>query len=224
MINIKISKRLKEVASFVDNNSIVADIGCDHALLDIFLINNKISKKCIAIDNKKGAILNALKNINRYNINNIETRLSSGISSIRESDNVDTIILSGLGTQTILNILSCIEKLESIKTIIIQSNNDYYNLRFNMMKKGYKIIKEKLVLDKNIFYVIMKFEKGKKIYNKRQLFLGPYLLNHKDEMFNLFINKYIDNYKNIIRKLKISKILLKIKYSYYIYKLKRELK
>ena len=44
MINIKLSKRLSAIASLVDKNAILADIGCDHALLDIFLIKEKIIK------------------------------------------------------------------------------------------------------------------------------------------------------------------------------------
>ena len=39
---INLSKRLKEIANLMDKNSVIADIGCDHALLDIYLIQNKI--------------------------------------------------------------------------------------------------------------------------------------------------------------------------------------
>ena len=42
---IKISKRLEAISSLVPINSNVIDIGCDHALLDIYLYQNKISKK-----------------------------------------------------------------------------------------------------------------------------------------------------------------------------------
>ena len=45
MTNIKLSKRLSAIASFVSNNAVIADIGCDHALLDIYLSKKKIIKK-----------------------------------------------------------------------------------------------------------------------------------------------------------------------------------
>ncbi len=32
-----ISKRLESIASLIPNNSRVIDVGCDHALLDIYL-------------------------------------------------------------------------------------------------------------------------------------------------------------------------------------------
>ena len=47
---IKISKRLETISSLVPINSSIIDIGCDHALLDIYLIEKKIAKKAIASD------------------------------------------------------------------------------------------------------------------------------------------------------------------------------
>ena len=46
---IKISKRLEAISGLVPNNSKVIDIGCDHGLLDIYLYQNKISKKRLKI-------------------------------------------------------------------------------------------------------------------------------------------------------------------------------
>ena len=37
----KINERLKRVASYVDDNSYIIDVGCDHALLDIYLVKTK---------------------------------------------------------------------------------------------------------------------------------------------------------------------------------------
>ncbi len=50
---IKISKRLEAISSLVPINSKVIDIGCDHALLDIYLIQNNNNLKIIEIHKKK---------------------------------------------------------------------------------------------------------------------------------------------------------------------------
>ena len=47
---IKLSKRLEHVASYVTKNSIVIDVGTDHGLLPMYLVENKIIKKAIASD------------------------------------------------------------------------------------------------------------------------------------------------------------------------------
>ena len=41
MTSIKLSKRLNEIAKLVNKDSILADVGCDHALLDIYLVKTK---------------------------------------------------------------------------------------------------------------------------------------------------------------------------------------
>ena len=52
----KINDRLKKVGDLVDTNSSILDIGCDHALLDIYLVNNKKVEKAIYQDLDIGPI------------------------------------------------------------------------------------------------------------------------------------------------------------------------
>ena len=54
----KLSKRLEVVASFVNDNSKVIDIGCDHGLLSIYLVNKYKNVKVIASDiNENGVVI-----------------------------------------------------------------------------------------------------------------------------------------------------------------------
>ena len=46
----KLSKRLQVVASFIPDNSSLLDVGCDHALLDIFLMQTKKNIQIMASD------------------------------------------------------------------------------------------------------------------------------------------------------------------------------
>ena len=60
-----LSKRLLKVASLVDTKEII-DIGCDHALLDIYLTNKNY--KCTAIDNKETVLNTTYSNIKESNL------------------------------------------------------------------------------------------------------------------------------------------------------------
>ena len=48
----KINNRLRSVASLVSCNTSIIDVGCDHALLSIYLYLNKENVKVIASDIK----------------------------------------------------------------------------------------------------------------------------------------------------------------------------
>ena len=105
---IKLSQRLEAISSLVPNNSKVIDIGCDHGLLDIYLYQRKISLKVIASDVNENALNNAKENI-------IETRLGNGLDTLNETDDIDTIIMSGIGAHTIVGILK--NNLNKLKKI-----------------------------------------------------------------------------------------------------------
>ena len=47
---IRLSKRLECIASFVNDDMSLVDVGCDHALLDIYLCQVKKNIKIIASD------------------------------------------------------------------------------------------------------------------------------------------------------------------------------
>ena len=224
MTNIKLSKRLSAIASFVPNNSVIADIGCDHALLDIYLSKKNIIKKSFAIDITKGALNQADKNIKLYNAKNIETRLSDGFEKIDIKDNVDTVIMSGLGDAKIITILKeAEEKLDKVNNIIIQSNVGVSNIRAYLTCNGYYIDNEKLVKENNIIYTVISFKKGRKKYTKKEIEFGPVLLKNKNELFNELIMNKINKNNYVINKLPKNKLIKKISLKINNHKLRKEM-
>lgn len=222
MTNIKLSKRLSVIASFVPDNAVIADIGCDHALLDIYLSKKNIIKKSFAVDITKGALNQADKNIKLYNAKNIETRLSDGFEKIDIKDNVDTVIMSGLGDAKIISILKEAEKkLDKVNNIIIQSNVGVSHIRTYLTCNGYYIDNEKLVKENNIIYTVISFKKGYKRYTKKEIEYGPVLLRNKDELFNELVINKINKNNYVINKLPKDKLLKKISLKINNYNLKK---
>ena len=169
MINVKLSKRLKAIADLVNKDSKIIDVGCDHALLDIYLLKKNIIKKAIASDVNEGALNQAKRNIKLHNVKKISVRLSDGLNDLKKEDDIDTIVISGLGDKKIIDILNNDkDKLKDIKSIIIQSNTNPYNVRRYLSLNGYKIEDEKLILENNIIYTIIKFKKQFKKYSKQR--------------------------------------------------------
>ena len=210
-----ISNRLKTIADMIDSDYHVIDVGCDHALLDIYLtLNKKI--KCTAIDNKEKVINYSKENIEKYNLTSkIELILNDGLENIKIHDD-DIIVLAGLGTKTILNIITN----KNIKHLIVQSNDDVYNLRYQLTKLNYKVIDEKIVYEKKKYYTIIKLEKGKAKYSKKELEYGPILLKEKNKVFDKYLIKRIDYFEMLLKQVPQKYIIRKLKIKCKIKKLK----
>lgn len=198
----KLTKRLKTICSLVDSGSNVIDIGCDHGLIDIYLTQNN-NNKCIASDINENALEFAKNNIKKYNLEDkISTVISDGLEKIDIPCN-NTIIICGMGTTTILKILSN-SKTKKIDNLIIQSNNDLYLLRKSVTKLGFYIEKDIKIEDKNIFYTIIKFKKGYKKYKYYEYLYGIDLSNCD------YINNEINKNNKIINMLPKNKFIKKI--------------
>lgn len=180
----KLSKRLQVVADYIEDNSKIIDVGCDHGLLSIYLANKYNNVKIIASDVNKNALGSAINNIEKSNLcDRIETRLGSGLDVV-SSDEINAVIIAGMGSNTIVQILKYSrDKLVNVNNIIIQSNTDLYFLRKNITSIGYYIEDELLVEDKAIIYTVIKFSKGRKHYSYKELYLGPILLKKKGKLF-----------------------------------------
>ena len=168
----KISKRLRAIGDLIEDNSFILDVGCDHALLDIYVVSNKKNVKAIASDINEGPLKGARDNIRKYDLEDkIVLSNSDGLESYQEG--VDVIILSGLGSTTIIDILiGGKDILDNIDEIIISSNNDYDYLRKNLGILGFTVDKELIVKDRNKYYQVIKFKKGILNYNKYELKYG----------------------------------------------------
>ena len=211
----KLSKRLNALVLFVSKNDSVVDVGCDHGYLSIYLRENNLVKNVIASDINKNALNSAINNINKKKLD-IKTILSDGLENINLK-NINTLIISGMGTNTILHILKDNTKLDKIHKLIIQSNNDYNILRKELNNKGYYLDKEEYTFDKNKWYITCLFIKSKKRNTKEEIEYG--YLNNKD------YNKYLLNKeKQIYKKIPFTQLKIKLLKLRKIIKLKKIVK
>ena len=197
---INISNRLKTVADIIlkqQTNGII-DVGCDHALLDIYLLQNNEDLRIIASDLREQPLRSAKKNNEKYSfLNKIELRLQDGLGKL--DDYIDTVVISGMGEETIVDILkSGKDNLKQVNRLIVSSNNKFPRLRKEINEMGFVINDERIVYEEDKYYIIMEFIKGNKKYNKKELFFGPFLLKNKDEIFYQYFNYLKDIDKKIL--------------------------
>lgn len=148
-----LSNRLKAIANLVKGN-IVADIGCDHAYLSIFLAMNKCSY-VYATDVRKKPLERAKQNIKNYGVEDkIKLILTDGLRNVPEE--VDTVILSGMGGKLMERIVFEQDWLKNKnKQLILQPQTFLMELRQNLYLNGYEIELEHPVVESDKTYCII---------------------------------------------------------------------
>lgn len=176
-------KRIETLASLVDKDAYVLDIGTDHAYLPIYLYKNNITKSIVGSDISKNALEYAKANLVKYGLENkIKLIVSDGFKNINET--FDIAIISGVGTETIKKIL---DYNNLPNKLIISSHKNVLELRKYMQNIGYKIIEEKIVYENEKYYDLIKYEKGYDNLDEYSLLVG---LSNNIEYINYLKEKY----------------------------------
>ena len=201
----KINNRLKLVGDYVDKGSIPLDIGCDHAKLSIYLLQEKNFPFVYASDNKIGPLNQARENVNYYNLaDRIELIKAEGLNSL--NDKIDTITVTGMGGLTINKMfLENKNKLTNIKTIILSPNNFIKEVRETINKLGYYLKDEELVEESDKLYHILVFSKGNKTYSDKELYLGPILMTKNKEIIKKYYRNELSNINKVLLNIKVPK-------------------
>lgn len=180
--------RIEALASLVDKDASLLDIGTDHAYLPIYLYKNNITKNVVGSDISSQVLKYAKNNLKKIALEDkIKLILSDGFKNIQEK--YDIAVISGVGTKTIEKILD--SDIVPNK-LIISSHKNVPDLREFMQKINYKIKKEIVIIENNIYYNIIKYEKGKDNLNKYDLLVG---LGNDEDYKKYLLSKYKELYE-----------------------------
>ena len=161
----------------------------------ISYIENGVRKgQCIFIEDTKSSMKSTkseFSNSGKSKVK-IECYLSDGIVDV-PMDGINTILIAGMGISTIISILKDNSKLKYVKKIILQTNNNYEELRRFMNSINYYLEKEEYVYDKGKWYIMMEYSISNKLNTEEELKYG-YI--SKDYAIYL-----IDNYKKICNRI-----------------------
>lgn len=160
-MKLPISKRLLCCASMVQPGSRVADIGTDHGYLGIYLLQTGAARHVIACDLRKDPLENARRNAKLFGVDGeMEFRLSDGLEKILP-DEVDTVVMAGMGGDLIQKILSqCPWRKREGLQFILQPQSAGNVLRRWLCEDGFEIQREEPVQDGHFLYTVMDIRQG----------------------------------------------------------------
>ncbi|MBO5340174.1 MAG: SAM-dependent methyltransferase [Oscillospiraceae bacterium] len=154
MKQLELTPRLQVVAELVVPGASIADIGTDHAYLPVWLLLQGRVRKAIAADLRQGPLDRARLTARQYECSSdISFRLCDGLEGISPEE-VDTIVIAGMGGETIAAILDAASWTRDERyTFILQPMSAQPELRGWLWRNGFDIQKEEVVRE------------GKKLYN-----------------------------------------------------------
>lgn len=196
----KLSKRLYTCARYTDGFLKLADIGTDHALLPIHCVTEGYVSSALAIDNKQGPYVIAFANVKKQALENkIQVILGDGINKI--DDDVDVVVISGMGGSLIKDILLK-DSTRNVKRFILQPNNDSKSIREALSKIDFKIIDELVIKDGHKYYDVIVIERGSQELTVFEQEFGPINLQLKPHFFIERIEKELNKLTKIAQNLK----------------------
>lgn len=193
-----LSPRLHVIAEFALDAKNVADIGCDHGKISIYLANQGANVHAVDISQpslEKAKKLAAIEGVE----DNIKFYCDDGLQSI-QNVKLDAVIIAGMGHRMIKSILdNNIESVKKISALILQPMDSVVEMRASLCSNGYTILNEKLVWDEGRLYTVIK---AKYIKNQsltlKELLLGPKIIENNDELLNDLIEKEINKRETIL--------------------------
>lgn len=176
----QLSKRLMACCQYVRPGDRVADVGCDHGFLSIYLLKNKIASSMIASDIGEGPLKSAMTNADKYGVaDNIRFFISDGVQSIPRE--FDCMVCAGLGGDTIISILEAAQWLKNKQyRLILQCQTRVHLLRQYLSNQGWYIQDESTVRDGKFVYTVISaiWDPEAPRLTQGQMYFSPTLLDH----------------------------------------------
>ena len=179
-----LSQRLRCAASLVRQDSLVADVGTDHAYLPIALLSEGRIRGGVVSDIHKGPIARATEHIRAYGMaDKLTSVLCDGLCGLADYRPEDILIL-GMGGELIARILADAPwtKDPHIR-LILQPMTHPEALRAFLCGAGYTIVEEALVKEEKIYQILCAEYTGDVAdYSEPELLFGRQNLSRRDPL------------------------------------------
>ncbi|MBR2894446.1 MAG: SAM-dependent methyltransferase [Oscillospiraceae bacterium] len=152
--------RLRAIADLVPNGARLVDVGTDHGFIPVRLLLEKRISSAIASDIGAAPLDHARRTAEQYQVTEqVDFRLCDGLSAVSE-DEVDTVVIAGMGGDNITNILSSAPWTKCGVLLLLQPMSKAEVLRRYLPLNGYTVVSEQLVADKGVIYPILSVQGG----------------------------------------------------------------
>lgn len=214
MRSVTLSERLRTAAHMVTVGNVVCDVGCDHGFVPVYLVQQGISPRVLAMDLREGPLRAAREHVAAYGLEGqIETRLSDGLHNYKSGE-ADTLICAGMGGGLMTRILEKDwEKTASFRELILQPQSEIEKFRRFLRERNCRILDEEMIEEDGKFYQVIRAEgthpnaelrvgiPDEKLCKLNDCY-GPILLRKKTPVFFSFLDREAAVYGEILENLR----------------------
>ena len=156
----ELSPRLQAIAEQVPQGARLADVGTDHGYLPVWLLRSCCIDGAIATDLREGPLNRAKETAKRFGVaERISFRQCDGLAAICQEE-VDTIVIAGMGGETITTILEAAPWTKEGTLLLLQPMTGSAELRLWLQEHGYQITKECIACEGERLYNILTVKGG----------------------------------------------------------------
>lgn len=206
MKTIKLSNRLASIASLAGKSNTAADVGTDHAFIPVWLIQNGMAERVIASDINKRPLERAISCAREYGVESyIDFVLSDGMAHLG-AESADTIIIAGMGGETMSDIMQKATWVEGCASrFILQPMTKSSDLIQYIYKSGLYIEDATLSEDCNEIYIAISVKSGRREVPPPVGCLVPEkLIVNRDMLLGRYLDLNIERLKHAIEGMKAS--------------------
>lgn len=189
MKKIQLSNRLKAIADFVRPGAHVADIGTDHGHIPVYLSQNGGCRSIVASDIRSGPLEKAVASATEYGVQDqISFVLAPGLAGVSPAE-VDTVLIAGMGGETILSILSDAPWTKTCGIdLILQPQSKIPELQYWLRENGYRICDGCLAEDEEKLYIVLLVRPGRETdRTPAGLYVNRVLFANRDPLLPKYI-------------------------------------
>lgn len=186
----KISPRLQLLADLIPQDASIIDVGTDHGYLPIWLLENGKINHAIAADIGAGPLAAAERHAQKAGVSE-KLRLvrCDGLSAFCPED-ADTIVIAGMGGETIQGILQKTPWISRVHRIFLQPMSKQAKLRAWLVQNAFLLNREFLIREGETIYTVWEVLPGvMRPLRPAELELGVLPRMQQNPLFSVYLEQ-----------------------------------
>lgn len=198
-MTLRLSARLQAVADLVVPGGVLADVGCDHALLATAVVAGGLVPAAIGTDVNAGPLEAARVRLQTRATERVELRCGDGLSTLRVGE-AHTIALAGMGGDLILGLLDrAPDIVAAARRIVVQPNTQWPRVRRWVAARGASIVDASLVEEAGRTFWTAAIEAGPPptAWTEADYALGPVVRRRGGAVFERWVVARLDHLEGL---------------------------